>query len=153
MTRRMIFSFLIDYPHAKERYQKVCQHGGVFFDKQKNLLAQEKLGAWIGENIPSVGIVPQICADDRDWSRFNIKKASCIDRGLINMLTGNDKKSRKDPAQRVNCGCTVSRDIGANDSCLMRCFYCYATKDFEKAGKNNQRHDPMGEYLINNENG
>ncbi|MEW5894646.1 MAG: DUF1848 domain-containing protein [Candidatus Omnitrophota bacterium] len=145
LTKRMVFSFLIDYPHAKERYKKVCQHGVVFNDKLY-IFEQRGMAEWIGINLLKSGISPGVCADSRDFP--NIEKSSCIDRMLINQLTGNRKQYRKDPAQRTHCRCAAARDIGANDSCLARCFYCYATKDFEKARKNYERHDPTGEYLV-----
>ncbi|HSV43086.1 MAG TPA: DUF1848 family protein, partial [Candidatus Bathyarchaeia archaeon] len=93
-------------------------------------------------------ILPCACADARDWSRFGVEKAHCIDGDLINALTGSTRRRLKDKAQRKECACVTSRDIGANESCVARCFYCYATKNFEAARANHQRHDPAGEYLI-----
>lgn len=148
LTRKMIFSFVIDYGHAKERYQKVKDRGACFFDQKDTTRAQEEMVQWIGQAFPDFGITPMICADRRDFSAFGIKKAHCVDRGLINQLIGSQRKYRKDLAQRTDCCCTVSRDIGANNTCLARCFYCYAVKDFDAAKENFYRHDPLAEYLI-----
>ncbi|HSV32271.1 MAG TPA: DUF1848 domain-containing protein [Atribacteraceae bacterium] len=55
---------------------------------------------------------------------------SCIDLAYIGGYLPTPvilKDKQKDPAQRPACGCTKSRDIGAYNTCLARCKYCYAT--------------------------
>ena len=39
--------------------------------------------------------------------------------------------------------CAASRGIGAYDTCLAGCRYCYATSSFERSRANYQRHDPQ----------
>jgi len=148
LTTKMIFSFLIDYAHAKPRYERVKARGVKFCDKASGPGHQEMLARWIGKALPDFGITPVICADRRDFSAFGIERARCIDRDLINRLSGRRRAYRKDPAQRADCCCAASRDIGANNTCQARCFYCYAVKDGETAARQFARHDPEGEYLI-----
>lgn len=72
-------------------------------------------------------------------------RASCIDAQLFYSLYGSTiAKSKFD-----KCGCFASKDIGAYDTCLYRCIYCYANQDFELKSKNNLiDHDPNSEFIV-----
>lgn len=68
------------------------------------------------------------CANDRFVKAGipNIKKGHCIDGDVLEGLFGKCTKS-KDPAQRAECGCIKSRDIGQyTQPCKHACRYCYA---------------------------
>ena len=45
----------------------------------------------------------------------------CIDDELLNRLFGLDLDRTKDPSQRTECGCIVSKDIGMYNSCPFGC--------------------------------
>lgn len=42
----------------------------------------------------------------------------------------------KDKGQRKECGCMLSKDIGAFDTCPHQCVYCYATRSWASAQHN-----------------
>lgn len=64
---------------------------------------------------------------------------------------GIDIKFKKDKTQRLACGCTQSKDIGMNNTCVMGCEYCYATITNAKAIENKKKHDPNFSSLIKHE--
>ncbi len=66
------------------------------------------------------------CAEKIDLSSCGIQQSNCIDRTLIEQIVGYPIKAEKDKNQRRECGCIESIDIGAYDSCLNGCKYCYA---------------------------
>jgi hypothetical protein len=66
------------------------------------------------------------CAEKSNLARYGIAHNKCIDDGLIERLFNLKVKPKKDPSQRLECGCCVSRDIGAYNTCLHDCVYCYA---------------------------
>ena len=55
---------------------------------------------------------------------------------------------KKDPHQRKQCGCVVSKDIGVNNTCLYGCRYCYATSSLKAAKNNLEKHDKNSPSMI-----
>ena len=53
-------------------------------------------------------------------------------------------------ARKGYCSCYLSNDIGAYNSCLHLCKYCYANGKEETIRKNNSMHDPNSPFLIGN---
>lgn len=51
---------------------------------------------------------------------------------------------------RQGCSRIESRDIGAYDTCLNGCKYCYANKNPQKAVENYNNHDKESPLLIGN---
>jgi len=88
------------------------------------------------------------CAAEMDLSPFGIEPGRCIDADALSRIFGLHLHPLKDPSQRKACGCTVSRDIGAYDTCSFGCVYCYATGSLVRARANRRRHDPHGEFLM-----
>ena len=58
-------------------------------------------------------------------------------------LPGNryfTSRHKKDPGQRLLCGCMASKDIGEYDTCPHLCEYCYANSSKQSALANWKRH-------------
>ena len=49
---------------------------------------------------------------------------------------------------RQGCHCIETRDIGAYDTCLNGCKYCYANQNPRKAFENRHLHDPDSPLLL-----
>ena len=71
--------------------------------------------------------------------------------------TGNIRKSppttldipKKQPL-RKECACFMGNDIGAYNTCLHGCKYCYANYDTKTVRQNYALHDPKSPFLIGN---
>lgn len=50
----------------------------------------------------------------------------------------------------IECACFMGNDIGAYNSCLHMCRYCYANYDALTVKQNYARHDPASPFLIGN---
>jgi len=94
------------------------------------------------------GMDIQSCAKPASLEPLGIRPGKCVDDVYIREVFGLDVTHAKDPVQRPACGCVTSRDIGAYDTCLAGCRYCYATSSFERSRANYQRHDPQSPQQI-----
>jgi len=86
------------------------------------------------------GIAVASCAHDFLVSD-NVMKARCIDPVLLSQVVNSPERlvavrDLKKAPTRKGCGCAASRDIGAYDTCLHGCLYCYANADPESARRN-----------------
>ncbi len=112
------------------------------------------------------------CAEDIDLAKYGITHNKCIDDDLMIQLFDNDeilmdflgyeprdslfkgtgllahtKTTLKDKGQRKACGCIVSRDIGAYNTCRHLCVYCYANSSRYMVEKNKALHDDSSDEL------
>ena len=76
----------------------------------------------------------------------------CVDaRRLTDVAAGwgltRPIRARPRP-NRPGCGCDESRDVGAYDTCLHGCAYCYAVGSASAARAGRARHDPAGAFLL-----
>jgi len=106
------------------------------------------LSEYIGRTAREYGLVPKACCEAMDFSSCGIGSAGCIDRSRIEKLIGCPLAIGPDKNQRAGCGCVESVDIGAYDTCLNGCVYCYANRGPDTARRRFERHDPLGEMLI-----
>lgn len=75
------------------------------------------------------------CAERIDLSEYGIGHNRCIDPELISRLAPDDAilqnslyNAKTDSGQRKACGCILSKDIGAYNTCPHGCLYCYANR-------------------------
>ncbi len=72
------------------------------------------------------GLVLDTCAENINSELCHISHARCVDSELFEKISGFHLNINKDHAQRMQCNCMSSIDIGAYGTCPNGCLYCYA---------------------------
>ena len=149
-TKRLVISFIDPYRKTKIRMEKETGSNFHLAPDAFEVSAYDQLIGWIGKEAKSAGLEAQTCAENADLERSGIRHGKCVDDDLIRKIWGIAVSKRKDPSQRRQCGCVVSKDIGVNNTCLFGCKYCYATSGMKSAENNFKEHDTNSPSLIKN---
>ncbi len=146
-TGRVMVSLVCLYRKTERRLARLETETNFKFNRdtacQTNLGLLKELATIAADN--SLEIFT--CAAGPAIRAAGIPAGKCIDDGLIRQLWSLDIKYSKDPTQRQHCLCTVSKDIGVNDTCLHGCVYCYSTRDLTLAKRRYQEHCPTSPAL------
>lgn len=94
------------------------------------------------------GIELTSCAETTDLEQYGINHGKCIDDKLIEKISGFTLAVKKDSTQRSECNCVKSVDIGAYNTCVHECLYCYANYNYNRVHSNYASHDPQSPLLF-----
>ena len=108
----------------------------------------DTLARGFGEIAAKYGLYMQTCGNNGDFSRFGIHSSGCMTLDMIGQANDIEFRNLKHKGMRQGCGCIETRDIGAYDTCLNGCKYCYANKRPQKAVENYKDHDPDSPLLL-----
>ena len=106
------------------------------------------LARGFGEIAAKYGLYMQTCGNNGDYSRFGIHSSGCMTLDMIGQANDIEFRKLKHKGMRQGCGCIETRDIGAYDTCLNGCKYCYANKWPQKAVENYKDHDSDSPLLL-----
>ena len=141
-AKKVIISFIDTHYRNVKNNLKVLKLKN-FEDEQKVELIRKLVA--IAEDY---GFVMESCSGKIDLQHLGIKPARCIDYRLFEELLGYELKMSKDKNQRPECGCMSSIDIGAYNTCLHGCKYCYANYNQGIVARNYELHDSLSPLLI-----
>ena len=133
-TEKCVISFVDVYAKNKKRLESL----------QTQSRTDEQLMDFAGrlkDIAEAHGMTIGTCAEAIDLSGVGIGHNACIDKSLIERITGCRIKVRKDPTQRSECMCAQSIDIGSNNTCGNNCIYCYANYSPEVVRRTMARYD------------
>lgn len=133
-TSKCIISFVTLYPKVYKTLEKI---GAYEINKEQKL----EIAYRFYEIAKEHSIKLETCAEELDLSPYGIEHARCIDKTLIEELSGKKFNIGKDKNQRKFCGCDESIDIGAYDTCLHGCIYCYANSSISTIKRNTKQYN------------
>lgn len=87
------------------------------------------------------------CDESKEFSRYGAICSGCMSLDVIEEAIGI-KLDVKVTSIREGCQCLLGNDIGAYNSCLHGCLYCYANVNQKKVMKRSSMHDPLSPLLI-----
>ena len=93
----------------------------------------------------------RLCSKEKWLSQHGIDTEGCMRIEDYERSIGQRLDIKKKMEARKNyCACYLSNDIGAYNSCLHLCRYCYANGDEEEIRRNFALHDDNSPFLIGN---
>lgn len=87
----------------------------------------------------------QTCFEENDLTEYGFIKQECLTKEIAQNLTGKTKFKKWNARK---CNCIEMVDIGAYNTCLHLCKYCYANYDEKNIKNNIKNHNPNSSLLI-----
>jgi len=150
-THRSVISVMDMYNKFRKRIDQLNQQGvGVVDHDGQSSPRYDALMNNIAQIARENDLEIFSCSEERELTPYGILPGKCIDDDYIEATFGIDAVGsiKKDPGQRNACGCVISKDIGMYDTCVFGCQYCYATRNFDRAKKNLESHNPESPSLM-----
>lgn len=136
---RCIFSFVEMYKKLAHNMPEII----LMSEEEKDQLAEG-----LGVIAQKYGIPIQTCGTNGDFARYGIAASGCMTLDMLGRANNIHFRQLKHKGMRQGCHCIESRDIGAYDTCLNGCKYCYANKSPEKAKENYELHDERSPLML-----
>ena len=136
-TKKCVFSFV-------DPYKKTVRNTENLNIGNPNEYPMEEIAESFSKTARKYNLELSTCCEAIDLEKYGITHNRCIDDVLIEKITEKKVCSERDN-QREHCGCIKCKDIGANDTCLHHCLYCYANRNPEIA--DNLKIDPTSPLL------
>ena len=139
-TKKCVISFVDIYSKNKKNMDRLSSYS-LKEDELREFA--RKLSRIAADNNIKVGS----CAEKINLDECGITHNCCIDKKLIEDIIGCKINVGKDKNQRMECGCVESVEIGAYNTCMNGCAYCYANYNSKSVEANAALYDPMSPLL------
>ncbi len=140
-TDSIVISFIDLYTKTKRNFPEARE---VTADERKEL---GKAFVRIGEEH---GMIVRSCVEGIELSQYGIDVSGCMTKEKLEQACDIRLDAPKKQTARKECACLLGSDIGAYNTCLHFCRYCYANYDKQTVMKNFSKHDPDSPLLIGN---
>ena len=138
-VNRCIFNFVEMYKKLEKNMPEIIP----LTEKDKDYFAKN-----FGKIANKYGFYIQTCGQNGDYTKYGIHKSGCSTLEMLGEANDISFRNLKHRGMRKGCNCIESRDIGAYDTCLNGCKYCYANKNTQKAYNNFKFHNPDSPILL-----
>lgn len=139
-TDKCVISFVDMYAKNRKRMESLSSYD---LDEGELRKFARELSGIADDNHMEIGS----CAEKIELDGCGIVHNCCIDKALIEKITGCRLKVCKDKNQRPACGCVESVDVGTYHTCKNGCAYCYANAGEKSVARNASKYDPASPLL------
>ena len=140
-TNRCVISFV-------DLYKKTVSNTRELMMKEPTDMEMHFLAHNLSSIAKDYGMEIVSCSESIDLDFDGVRHGCCIDRNLIEEIVGYRIDVKKDKNQRKECGCVESVDLGAYNTCLHACKYCYANFNNMKVQTLSKKHNPLSTLLV-----
>ena len=140
-TKTAVISFIDLYPKVRRNFPEARE-----VTREERL----RLGKAFVEIAAAHGMTLKPCAEGNDLAAFGADCGGCMRIGDYEKAIGRRLNAPKKKGARAECACYLSCDIGAYNTCLHLCRYCYANAEPAKVMAQSGLHDPRSPFLIGN---
>lgn len=144
-TDSCYFSFATFYGKTQRNLTKAAREEGAMVARlapEEELILARDLAEIANER----GMRLKVCSCDA-LVGDGVERGSCIDKEILQALRPDLDLEMKAAPTRDDCGCCEATDIGAFDTCIFGCAYCYANASHRAAVERHHRHDPEDSLL------
>ena len=129
-------------------YQKVRKN----FPEVRAVEKEERLylGKAMIEIAAEHGMTVRPCGEGDELAVYGADCSGCMTEQIYEQALHTSMDFPKRNQLRKECACLLGADIGAYNTCLHLCRYCYANYDADTVNANYARHDPTSPFLIGN---
>ena len=156
----------VDFAYHREHFVRMCEKLAAYSDtvmvsfidiyakvKSSGLRAlredeMTELAEFFRVTAKEYGIRASACCERSELLPEGMEMEACIDRRRVERICGYSLALPSEKNQRDGCRCCASVDIGAYNSCVNGCVYCYANRGTSGAEKYLRSHNPKGELLV-----
>ena len=138
-TEQMVISFIDLYEKTKRNFPAAKAVG-----KAEQIELCKAFSA-IGRHY---GIHMRTCCEDAHLQKYGMDVGGCMTKQVLEEAIGEALCVPHMSKPRAQCACLLGNDIGAYNSCMHLCKYCYANTDKQSVMENHRRHDPHSPLLI-----
>jgi hypothetical protein len=140
-TKVCVISFIDLYEKVKQNYPEA---------RRVPMKDQLTLTAAFVEIGKKHNMVIKPCGESRSLEALGADCSGCMTVRTFETAIGQNLKVPPNPNNRKECACYLTGDIGAYNTCLHLCKYCYANAEPEVIYSQHSLHDPESPFLIGN---
>ncbi|MBQ1451764.1 MAG: DUF1848 domain-containing protein [Clostridia bacterium] len=138
-TNTVVISFVDLYPKVVRNFPEV---------RRVTKTDRLELGEAIIKIAADCGMTVKPCAEGDELAQFGADCSGCMKISDYEAAIGSRLNAPKTKGARAECACYLSCDIGAYNTCLHLCRYCYANAEPETVMRQNKMHEPSSPLLI-----
>lgn len=138
-TETAVISFIDLYPGVRRNFPEALE-----VDKE----LRHVLGRELVRIASSHGMTVKPCAEGNELAVYGADCSGCMKISDYEKAIGKSLNAPRRKGARKECACYLSCDIGAYNTCMHMCRYCYANSDPSTIMARNRMHDPRSPFLI-----